>query len=121
MNSGVIAQKIDTICVETEIYRSVVASSKQVPILKERISILNDRIATKDSAIARLESASFKDEGAIMELQGQKGDLQDEVKILKTAIDDLTKQIRKEKWKRTRNTVIGVVGTAAAVYLSTKK
>lgn len=101
--------------------RAMFRDALQRPILEEKIAILNDRIATKDSVITLLQSASNKDEGAIMELQSQKKDLQEEVNLLKIAVVDLNRVIRREKRKRFVTGAVGGLATAAAILLSLKK
>lgn len=101
--------------------RAMFRDALQRPILEEKISILNTRIATKDSVITLLQSAANKDEGAIMELQSQKKDLQDEVNLLKTAVVDLNKVIRREKRKRFITGALGAAATAGALILHFSK
>lgn len=118
MNLGVTAQKIDTICLETERYREVVSSSKQVPVLKERIVILNLRLGDKDSAIARLESAARKDEAAYKELQFQNHELKEQKELVlvdnevkKETINRLERNLKFQK--TIRNGLLLVLAGAA--------
>lgn len=124
--SGLVSnsQLTDTIVkVKASQVRKVYADALQKPILLERIAILNSRIADKDSVITLLQSASQKDEGAIVELQSQKKDLQEEIVVLKSAIDDLVKQnnrlTRQLKFQKVlaKGSILVVAGLLVKIFL----
>jgi hypothetical protein len=108
---------IDTLCLPTEKVRKVLIAAEQKKALEVQVSIMDERIRGLQGQIqaykAKDSATVVSYEKQLLITEGQKSAMLEEIAGLK-------REVRREKRRRIFTGAVGMLTTAAAVYIAIK-
>jgi hypothetical protein len=108
----------DTLCFDLPTVRKLVSNSEQGKLLKQQVLKLDERIVLLQSTISNLQ---VKDSLTISSHNKEINELRGKEDLCKGQLNDLTRLLKRERFKRKLTAASGIITTGLAVFLSLKK